>query len=145
MKLHLFTSVLLKDCGHNAKSIHKSNLPNESKYKYFSVKTLRITGRIQNSMCIAELCAPVHSSTNSAKHLATCHPCVLQKNPEHVTLIPSWTVELIQFTVWNIFWLFYLTAAHNSYHGLYSKPSNSFQEFQSFPTLKFPKSVILIS
>lgn len=39
---------------------------------------------------------PVNSSTNSETHLATCHPCVLQKNLEHVALLPSRTLELIQ-------------------------------------------------
>lgn len=59
----------------------------EAKYKYLRVKTLRLTVRTENSTYIAELCTPVHLFTNSEKHLATCHPCVLQKNPEQVTLM----------------------------------------------------------
>ena len=110
----------------------------------FDLKTLALIVRIQNSMCTAELCTPVHPSTNSEKHLATCHPCVLQKNLEHVALIPSQTIDLIQFAVWNILWLFYLTTAQNPHHGSYSMPSNSFQELQLFPTPKFPKFVVVI-
>lgn len=124
MKSHLFTLELLKDCGHNIKNVHKSQLLNGSKYKYLRVKTVWLIARKQNSICMVELCTPVHSSTNSETHLAICHPCVLQKNLEHAAFILSWTLELIQFSVWNILWLFYLTAEENAYYGLYSKLPN---------------------
>lgn len=132
VKSHLFTSVLLKYCSQDARSVYNLKCLNGSKYTYLRVKTLRNFARKQSPICTAELCQ-LNSSTNSKTHLATCQPYVLQKNLEHAALIPSQTLVLIQFTVWNTLWLFYLTVTENAYYGLYRKPSNfNHFKFQSF-------------